>query len=87
MDTGAVLQDVVEERLHLGDALTHWSITSSIGVCPVRRCREMSRQASSVTPCWKLPPFPSHPKTSNGSPSPSDGDGHVQVAELGLELA
>ena len=46
----------------------------------------MSRQASSVTPCWKLPPFPRKPKTSNGSPSPSDGDGHVQVAELGLEL-
>ena len=48
----------------------HCSMISSSGV-PRRRCREINRQASSVTPCWKLPPLPSQPKTSKGSPSSS----------------
>ena len=48
----------------------HCSAISATGV-PRLRCSEMSRHASSVTPCSKLPPLPSVPKTSKGSPSSS----------------
>ena len=63
----------------------HWSMISSSGV-PRRRCSEMRRQASSVTPFWKVPPLPSQPKSFEGLAVLVRRDGDVEVAQRGAEL-
>ena len=71
--------DLVEERLHLLAMPCIWSIISSTGV-PLRRCREMRRQASSVTPCWKLPALAEDSEDLEGLAVLVHGDGHEQAA-------